>query len=86
MNAFGVFFESKITMREGLIRVLEQKIDPMKLAQQNRDIIKVEDQVDDLPLQEIIDQDEQSSKLLKSKEELIKAENEINERRRSSRL
>ena len=32
LNAFDVFFEKKITMREGLIRVLEQKVDPLKLA------------------------------------------------------
>jgi len=31
-EAFKVFCENKTTMREGLIRVLEQMIDPARLA------------------------------------------------------
>ena len=32
-KVFDLFLEPKVTMREGLIRVLEQKVDPLALKQ-----------------------------------------------------
>lgn len=45
--AFDVFFETKTTMREALVKVLEQKIDPRRLPFDEPDDLELEEKVDD---------------------------------------
>jgi hypothetical protein len=45
--AFDVFYETKTTMREALVKVLEQKIDPRRLAIDEPDDLELEEKVDD---------------------------------------